>query len=674
MSAELAVRQPAMSLDEVFAAAHALVAVNAAALPAARPETVLSALPSLEARRVDEIARYCLAVWRTARDNGISERAAAQVVARRDASLYPILSKAGKRGASALSYRNFVLWVNGQGKKVGLGRDSAGRPRTTPEAKLVLARDYQVGPRPRPGAAEWWRLFDLDYRTDKAPPLATCYMLACQAYRTKYPVHAAEDIPELHQVRYWIDHHADADELALARKGETWMVNNTLNHAERDWGMVVTNQCWIADNRQVDWFCQVPDGKGGVKAERPQVTLFIDGHSRAVLGFSLKVGAHNRITILQTLEGCIRACGNVPPEVVYVDNGKDYAAQGFLSPAVIEGHEHSVALALGLRVVFAIPYNAKAKLAENFYRLMATTFDRLFPSYSGASPDKKPGELSIVQAHPEGLPTVHQAEEFLRWWITRYNERPSRARHIRGQSPAALQEAARRQPLRPALSDDELARACRFPVPKAREVQRGGRITLDKVVFQGPALRSQRWIGEKVLVKVDTHDASRVYVHELDGTPIGEAERVRGLHPLLDAEEAGKVAARERRWLSQVRVRNTLATGGQAALTPAERLPMLEPGYQVGAPELAEVPAAAALPEPVADADLVRLLDEALYERPAETAEVSVQVVAPTAPVARESAAETTDLTAFLDGLAYGSGERCDDNHDEDGGLSHGDE
>jgi hypothetical protein len=305
---------------------------------------------------------------------------------------------------------------------------------------------------------------------------------------------------------------------------------------------------------------------------------------------------------------------------------------------------------------------------------MSLGYDRLLPSYFGNRPDRRPGEADYWLTHAEELPSLQQVCEFFEWWLTnRYHARPSRARHMRGQTPAQLQADGRAHPLRPALTDVELYHAFLRPLG-TRSVGPGGALVLDGRRYTAPELRTVAWMGQKVLAKVDPYRPETLYVFDLQGAKVCEATRAKLLSPLdAPAEEVSGLMRRERRQLGEVRERAKQLTGGARVAHPAERLALLEPGYQAGAPELAEVPVAAALPEPAPDADLVRLLDEALYERPAEVAEEPAQVVAPAAPVARETEDATTDLAAFLAGLDV-LGERGDCNHDDDGGTDHADE
>ena len=88
------------------------------------------------------------------------------------------------------------------------------------------------------------------------------------------------------------------------------------------------------------------------------------------------------------------------PERLYLDNGKDFrmrrfaggrsrpAAQGerIVEPAAVE----PMLEMLGVEVTWALPYNAKAKIVEPFFRILSERFDKTFETYLGSKPERRP--------------------------------------------------------------------------------------------------------------------------------------------------------------------------------------------------------------------------------------------------------------------------------------------
>jgi putative transposase len=81
------------------------------------------------------------------------------------------------------------------------------------------------------------------------------------------------------------------------------------------------------------------------------------------------------------------------PRIVYQDNGKAFKAKYFNNTDFRECGFTGLYGRLGIKAVFAKPYNAKAKVIERFFLEFQESFEKLVPTYSGSSIIEKPVRL-----------------------------------------------------------------------------------------------------------------------------------------------------------------------------------------------------------------------------------------------------------------------------------------
>jgi hypothetical protein len=179
-----------------------------------------------------------------------------------------------------------------------------------------------------------------------------------------------------------------------------------LPYALRDWSLVPAMHCWIADHRIFDVLVprQVTDEKTGKTRwlwRRPWITCFMDARSWMPVAWSISWEAPDGNRTMSTFVHGVRTHGK--PGVAYLDNGKDFRMAKFSGgrPRYQSGkaeygqlldarESRSIMELLGVQAIFALPYNAKAKTIEPFFRLMAEGFDKTWATYCGPSTERKP--------------------------------------------------------------------------------------------------------------------------------------------------------------------------------------------------------------------------------------------------------------------------------------------
>ena len=75
---------------------------------------------------------------------------------------------------------------------------------------------------------------------------------------------------------------------------------------------------------------------------------------------------------------------------------------------------------LGISVTWALPYNAKAKTIEPWFKLMSERFDKTFETYLGNKPGRRPERIKAMsgraeQYYNDGLTIESVSEAFTRW-------------------------------------------------------------------------------------------------------------------------------------------------------------------------------------------------------------------------------------------------------------------
>jgi len=183
---------------------------------------------------------------------------------------------------------------------------------------------------------------------------------------------------------------------------------------------------------------------------RPWLTMITDYRSRKPLGWQV-AATPSRYTILAALEQCVENHG-VPSEI-HIDNGKDFRSRllnggrAKLKNPDPWGEEETVEIQgvfgrLGTRVHFTTPYRAQAKPIERFFRFIAETFSKEFPSYTGSNTSDRPADIALYYKRVKGqekrgdLLDLDDVAVLLNQWIKRYSaEHHHRGDGMNGRTP-----------------------------------------------------------------------------------------------------------------------------------------------------------------------------------------------------------------------------------------------
>ncbi len=104
-------------------------------------------------------------------------------------------------------------------------------------------------------------------------------------------------------------------------------------------------------------------------------------------------------------------------------NGKDFKSKYFTDNKNFDelGFD-GLYSRLGIKPIFAKPYNARAKVIERFFLEFQESFEKMLPSYIGTSIEAKPAYLKRneklhKEIHNEYVPTIQEAMRMIDCWL-----------------------------------------------------------------------------------------------------------------------------------------------------------------------------------------------------------------------------------------------------------------
>lgn len=142
-------------------------------------------------------------------------------------------------------------------------------------------------------------------------------------------------------------------------------------YIERDISVLSVGDVLIADGHVLNF--QVINPFTG-KPTRATLVGFLDWKSTALVGYEIMM-TENTQCIASALRNAIINLGMIP-KVVYQDNGRAFKAKYFQSCDFDEEGFNGAYANLGIRSVFAKPYNARAKIIERFFLEFQEEFEK----------------------------------------------------------------------------------------------------------------------------------------------------------------------------------------------------------------------------------------------------------------------------------------------------------
>ena len=330
------------------------------------------------------------------------------------------------------------------------------------------------------------------------------------------------------------------------REGEKVYHDKVEPYIERDISKLEVGDVLIADGHVLNF--QVINPFTG-RPTRATLVTFLDWKSTSLVGYEIMM-TENTQCIASALRNAILNLG-VIPKVVYQDNGKAFKAKYFQHVDFDESGFNGVYASLGIKSVFAKPYNARAKVIERFFKEFQEEFEKMMISYCGSSIENKPawmkrGEKLHREMHRKTtenhIPTVQEVIKYIDCWIDYHNTKPCpndsqmtikecladwRQRGKASANPfnAANQEnTVQKQNIDKNILNDLMMKT------EVRTINRG------EITFLGLNFRSDFLIDlrEKVFIRYSLFDLSKVCVYSVKGEFLCTAHQAEKVHPMAN--------------------------------------------------------------------------------------------------------------------------------------------
>ena len=319
---------------------------------------------------------------------------------------------------------------------------------------------------------------------------------------------------------------ANYDKWVLAREGMKALKDKVEPYIVRNASLLKSGQVLIADGHTLNF--QVINPFTG-KPCRATLLGFLDWKSGGLVGYDIMLEECTQ-NIASALRNAILNMDHIP-EYVYQDNGRAFKSKFFNGDKKFEELGFTgIYQQLGIKPIYATPYNARAKVIERFFLDFQEGFEKLMPSYIGTSIENKPAymkrnETLHKQIHEQKanfIPTIEQARGLIDKWLEfKHSQSCS---NDKDKTIQEVIDETERQNIDDSLLDDLMM---------AQEIKNIGRngIRFLKADYFDEALYG---IKEKAIIKYSLFDLSYIKVYTLKGEFICRANRVTSTHPLAN--------------------------------------------------------------------------------------------------------------------------------------------
>lgn len=337
-----------------------------------------------------------------------------------------------------------------------------------------------------------------------------------------------ENIPHIITFRRYAEHYKknNYSRWILFREGEKAYHDKVEAYIERDISKLEVGDVLIADGHTLNF--QVINPFTG-KPTRATLVGFLDWKSTALVGYEIMM-SENTQCIASALRNAIINLGMIP-KVVYQDNGRAFKAKYFQSCDFDEEGFNGIYANLGIKSVFAKPYNARAKVIERFFKEFQEEFEKLMPSYIGTSIENKPawmkrGEKLHRDMHKKltnnYIPTVQELIKYIDCYLDFHNSKPCpNAPQI---SIKQCLNSVQKQEIDKNILNDLMMKT------EVRTINKHG------ITFLGLHYRSDSILGlrDSVYIRYSLFDLTKIHVYSTKGEFLCIARQVEKVHPMAN--------------------------------------------------------------------------------------------------------------------------------------------
>ncbi len=338
-----------------------------------------------------------------------------------------------------------------------------------------------------------------------------------------------ENIPSVITFRRFADFYKKTNysKWVLIREGEKAYHDKVEAYIERDISKLEVGDVLIADGHVLNF--QVINPFTG-KPARATLVGFLDWKSTALVGYEIMM-TENTQCIASALRNAILNLGLIP-KVVYQDNGRAFKAKYFQNVDFDEAGFNGVYANLGIKSVFAKPYNARAKVIERFFLEFQEEFEKMMVSYIGTSIEDKPawmkrGEKLHREMHKNltnnYVPTIQETIKYIDCWIEYHNSKV--CPNDKSRTIKECLNSVQKQNIDKTILNNLMMST------KTRVINRNG-ITFLGLHYRNDLLLDLR---EEVFIRYSLFDLTKIDVYSLKGEFLCVARQVEKVHPMANA-------------------------------------------------------------------------------------------------------------------------------------------
>jgi len=314
------------------------------------------------------------------------------------------------------------------------------------------------------------------------------------------------------------------DKWVLARDGESELKNKVAPYIVRDTSVLEVSDVLVADGHRLAF--QVLNPFTG-KPARAILIGFLDWKSGYLVGYDIMLEEDTQ-AIASALRNSIINLKMIP-KIVYQDNGKAFKAKYFCNTDFRESGFTGLYGRLGIKTVFAKPYNARAKVIERFFLEFQESFEKLVPTYTGSSIGDKPARLKRNEKlHKElfekitggEIPTIQEVKLLVDSWLEFRHSQicpNDKAKTIK-----EVFESRETQKIDINMLDDLMM------AQEIKTIYRNGIRFLNTFYFSDELYG----LKDRVIIKYSLFDLTYVRVYSTKGEYLCTAKRVEAIHPM----------------------------------------------------------------------------------------------------------------------------------------------
>ena len=278
---------------------------------------------------------------------------------------------------------------------------------------------------------EWGDYFWSLYGNQNKPSLSRCHK-ECLGYFCRTP-EERNNFPSPDTFSRYIVNRYGLSVIFYAREGGKKWDDKFGSYIERDYTKLRAGACWVGDHCQIDVGVD-SDGKTVFQ----WLTHWADMKTGKLLGWVLHDEPPNSNHIFEAFYRAATLYG--VPDCVYIDNGKDFRAKSFSGGRKYRRQIDTARItplltALGIIVIWAIPYNAKAKIIERIHLKIKELFSKSCVGYRGGNTREKPEKLKGEIKGGQLMSDEALEAAFSDFVVNVLNRMPNNGTILQGKSP-----------------------------------------------------------------------------------------------------------------------------------------------------------------------------------------------------------------------------------------------